>query len=144
MSSFGSPLAQILKILAIALAGLGIVASPALAAGKSCDGVKVEVTKPRKQEYAPLVAAAMQNRIKPAQVTFEAVLESGDWSAAYVSTPISDDGVFFFHSTGGKKLFRDVWGGWAEPSEKPELVAWARKLGAPTALAKCFAEVVTD
>lgn len=144
MPSFGSPVARIAKIPAAALAGLGIIASPTLAAGKTCDGVKVEATKPLKQEYAPLVAAAMQSRIKPAQVTFHALLESGDWSAVYVSTPVSDDGVLFFRTTNGKKQFRDVWGGWAESSERPELVAWARKLGAPTDLAKCFAEMVTE
>jgi hypothetical protein len=44
----------------------------------------------------------------------------------------------------GKKQFRDVWGGYAEPSEKPELVSWAKKLGAPQNPANCFAEAVTE
>jgi len=29
-----------------------------------------------------------------------------------------------------------------DPSEQPELVAWARKLGAPEMLARCFATIV--
>ncbi|WP_119389214.1 hypothetical protein [Taklimakanibacter lacteus] len=129
-------------IVAIGLAGLG--AAPALAAGGACAGVKVEVTQARKGEYAPLVASAIGNRIKPAQVTFNAILESGDWSAAYVSTPVSDDGVMFFQRVGGKKRLRDVWGGYAEASEKPELVSWARKLGVPRNLARCFAQAMTE
>ena len=70
------------KIVMVGLAGLGMI-TPAFAAKSACDGVKVEVTKARKQEYAP-------------------------------------------------------------PSEKPELASWAKKLGAPQDLAKCFAETVTE
>jgi len=126
----------------IAFAGLNMVPAPALAATDVCNGVKVEMTKARKGEYAPLVAAAMDSKIKPSQVTFSAIMESGNWSAAYISTPVSDDGVMFFQAVAGKKRFRDVWGGWAEPSDRPELIAWATKLGAPVALARCFAATV--
>jgi hypothetical protein len=131
-------------IAVIALTGLGITLSSASAAKHDCDGVKVEVTKARKHEYAPLVASAMDSRVKSAQVEFGTIMESGNWSAAYVSTPVSDDGVMFFQKVNGKKQFRDLWGGYAEPSEKPELVSWAKKLGAPQDLAKCFAETVTE
>lgn len=131
------------EIVMIALTGLGITLTSAFAANSACDGVKVDVTKARKEVYAPLVASAMYNKIKPAQVKFSTLMESGDWSAAYISTPASDDGVMFFQTVDGKKRFRDVWGGWADPSERPELVAWAKKLGAPADLAKCFAETVT-
>ena len=116
----------------------------ALAATNVCDGIKVDVTTARKQEYAPLVAAAMDNKVKPAQVKFEAILESGNWSAASISTPVADDGMMFFQTVNRKKRFRDVWGGVADPSEKPELVSWAKKLGAPEALARCFAQTVTE
>lgn len=131
------------KVVMVALASLGITLTSAFASNDSCHGVEVEMTKARKQEYAPLVAAAMDGTIKPAQVEFSALMESSNWSAAYISTPVSDDGVMFFQTVAGKKRFRDVWGGWADPSERPELVAWARKLGAPVDLAKCFAQTVT-
>lgn len=128
----------------LAMTGLGVAPTPAFAAKNDCDRVKVEVTKARKQEYAPLVASALGNKVKSAQVEFSTIMESGNWSAAYVSTPVADDGVMFFQTVNGKKHFRDVWGGWADPSEIPELVAWAEKLGAPKELAKCFAETVTQ
>lgn len=127
---------------AIALAALGMTLTSAFGANGACDGVSVEMTKARKQEYAPLVASAMNGKVRPAQVKFSAILESGNWSAVYVSTPSSDDGMMFFQAVGGKKRFRDVWGGWADPSEEPELVSWATKLGAPADLARCFAETV--
>ena len=133
-----------IKIVMTGLAGLGMTMTSASAANNTCDGVKVEVTKARKQEYAPLVVSAMDNKFKPSQAKFITIMESGNWSAAYVSTPVSDDGVMFFQTVKGKKQFRDVWGGYAEPSEKPELVSWAKKLGAPQGLADCFAEIVTE
>jgi len=125
------------------LAGLGVTLTPAFAGNKACDGVKVEMTAARKQAYAPLVASAMNAKVKSAQVKFSTIMESGNWSAAYISTPASDDGMMFFETVNGKKQFRDVWGGYAEPSEKPELIVWAKKLGAPENLARCFAETVT-
>lgn len=144
MSELSDLARQYAKIVMIGLAGLGMTLPSAFAGNHACDGVKVEVTKARKQEYAPLVVAAMENKFKPSQAKFITIMESGEWSAAYVSTPASDDGVMFFQTVNGKKQFRDVWGGYAEPSEKPELVSWAKKLGAPQDLAKCFAETATE
>jgi hypothetical protein len=144
MSEFSDLVRRHVEIVMIGLMGLGMTLTSAFAANDACDGVKVEVTKARKQEYAPLVAAAMDNKFKPARAKFFTIMESGNWSAAYVSTPMSDDGVMFFQTVNGKKQFRDVWGGYADPSEKPELVSWAKKLGAPQDLATCFAETVTE
>ena len=138
MSEFGGTSHRHTKIVIIALAWLGMTLTSAVAASNACDGVKVEATKARKQEYAHLVVSAMDNKFKPARAKFITIMESGDWSAAYVSTPVSDDGVMFFQTVNGRKQFRNVWGGYAEPSEKPELVSWAKKLGAPQDLAKCL------
>ncbi|RUT93803.1 hypothetical protein EOD23_34250 [Mesorhizobium sp. USDA-HM6] len=144
MSEFGDLVRSHARIVMIGLVGLEMTLAPAFAANNACDGIKVEVTKARKQEYAPLVAAAVDNKFKPAQAKFFTIMESGNWSAAYVSTPVGDDGVMFFQTVNGKKQFREVWGGYAEPSEKPDLVSWAKKLGAPERLARCFAETVTE
>ncbi|MER8466142.1 hypothetical protein [Mesorhizobium sp. M1396] len=132
------------KIVVIGLAGLGMTLTSAFAANSDCHGVKVDVTKAREQEFGPLVASAMTNKVKPAQVKFQTILESGKWSAVYISTPVADDGMMFFQTVNGKGQFREVWGGYAAPSEKPELVSWAKKLGVPQDLAKCFAETVTE
>lgn len=108
-----------------------------------CDAVDTNLSPARKQEYAALVAKAVTARIKPSAVKFRNFMEGGSWSAVYVSTPVGDDGVFFFQDVNGQKQFKEVWGGWADPSEKPDLIKWARKLGAPENLAACFADVVT-
>ncbi|MER8752904.1 hypothetical protein NKH57_27275 [Mesorhizobium sp. M1050] len=132
------------KIVVIGLAGLGMTLTSAFAANSDCHGVKVDVTKAREQEFGALVASAMTNKVKPAQVKFQTILESGKWSAAYISTPVAEDGMMFFQTVNGERQFREVWGGYAAPSEEPELVSWAKKLGVPQDLAKCFAETVTE
>lgn len=144
MSRFGSLIGKRAKIVLASFGWLGLMVPSAFAATDVCDGVKLEITKVRKQDYAPVVASAVNNKVKPAQVEFNAILESGDWSAAYVSTPIADDGMMFFQTVNGKKQYRDVWAGFADDSDKPHLISWARKLGAPEKLARCFAQIVTD
>ena len=129
----------------IGCAGLGLVAmSSAFGTTDNCDGVSVAATKERRQEYAQLVVSAISSKVKPAEVKFHGIMESGPWSAAYVSTPVADDGVLFFQRIGDERRFREAWGGWADPSERPELIAWAIALGAPHDLAKCFADTVTS
>jgi len=124
-----------------ALVYAAIVCCAAYAA-QPCDGVDTDISPAREQEYAGLVAKAVTAKIKPSTVKFHNFMASGDWSAVYVSTPVGDDGVFFFQNVNGQKQFKEVWGGWADPAEKPDLTKWARKLGAPQNLAACFADVV--
>jgi hypothetical protein len=126
---------------AVIVATLG--AGSALAAGQNhrvCAGVDTRLSPSRAQEFTGPVAAAAGERVKPSQVKIVKFLTSGSWSAVYASTPAADDGYFFFQQVDGKKQFRDVWGGMAQPSERPDLIAWAKKIGAPESLAACFAD----
>lgn len=115
-----------------------------VAAVWACEGVDTALTEARKHEYKKLVSAATDGKAAPASVSVSAFMKSGDWSAVYASTEVSDDGVFFFRDAGGSRQFKDVWGGVADESERGELVAWAEKLGAPGNLARCFADAVID
>lgn len=134
------------RMLVSAALSLGVLgaSAAAIAAAPACNGVDTSLTKDRKQEYSLLVAAALGNNVKPAQIEISRFMQSGHWSAVYASTPESDDGVLFFETANGHPQFKDVWGGWADPSEKPELVAWAKGLGAPDDLARCFADIVVE
>lgn len=129
--------------LTLALAGATAVSGTA-SADEPCAGVDTELTDARQQEYADLVVGAMDEDLQSFDVTIQNFLESGNWSAVYVSTPVADDGMLFFEEVDGGKKFQDVWGGWAEPSERPELIEWAENLGAPENLASCFAHVIID
>ena len=116
---------------------LSLPAAPARAA--PCPGVDQSLTAARKQEYARLVADDLRGDVQPRRIKVLAFMGQAPWSVAYVSTPVSDNGYFFFEETRRAKRFKDVWGGMAEPSERPQIAAWARKLGAPKQLAQCFA-----
>lgn len=129
--------------MALALGALIFTIGPARAAAP-CSGVEQQLNDAGKREYSQLVAKSLNVKVKPSQVEIEKFLESGSWSAVYASTPASDDGVLFFQASNGTRQFKDVWGGWADASERPELVKWARKLGAPDDMARCFAAMVTD
>ncbi|XSG82577.1 MAG: hypothetical protein ACPW61_02015 [Methyloligella sp. ZOD6] len=124
----------------VALMLTGAIASGSAYAADPCKGVEQTITDAKKREYSQLVAKSMTGKVKPSQVGLSNVLESGSWSAVYASTPVADDGVFFFQN----KKNKDVWGGWADPSERPELIDWAKQLGAPDDLARCFAQIVTE
>jgi hypothetical protein len=110
----------------------------------ACAGVNTEAPQALKYKFAGLVAAAVGQDVKLSQVTIETFLSSGSWSMVYAVTPVADPGYFFFQLVDGQERFADVWGGMAGPSDRPELIAWAKKLGAPNNLAACFAHVVID
>jgi hypothetical protein len=100
-------------------------------AATPCVGVDQALTSARKQEYAALVANFLRNKAKPSQIEVIGFMQEGAWSVAYASTPISDNGYFFFAEERGTRRAKDVWGGIGVPAEQPEITAWAKKLGAP-------------
>ncbi|MEO9341021.1 hypothetical protein ABFT80_26865 [Mesorhizobium sp. SB112] len=117
---------------------------PASATSGACKGIDTTLTEARKHDYAALVANSVTVKIKPSSVNFQNFMTSAAWSAVYASTPETEPGVFFFEAVGGQKRFKDVWGGFAVEEDRPELIAWAKALGAPENLAKCFAHAVID
>ncbi|UHD43802.1 hypothetical protein LUX29_11885 [Aureimonas altamirensis] len=108
-------------------------------AQEACLSIDTGLTVVRAQEYAPLIAKAADGTT-PEQVEFLSFMQSGNWSVVYAATPVADPGYFFFETVQGKGQFKDVWAGMADPSDRPELIKWAEKLGSPTVLATCFAE----
>lgn len=136
-----------LTTIVMALAATG---APAVAEGVDpCAGIDTNLTDKRAREYAHLIVDAFSKdlkpseRFKPSDVEVGSFLESGEWSAVNASIPTADMAMFFFQEVGGKKQFKDVWGGIAEASEAPQLIKWAEDLGAPRNLATCFADQVT-
>lgn len=131
-------------LLPIGVAGWVFIFTAVSAADQPCAGVDTRLTDARKQEYAALVAAAVTVKVRPSTVSFQSFITSGSWSAVYALTPETEWGFFFFETVGNQKRFKDVWGGFAVPEDRPELIKWARTLGAPENLAQCFAHVVID
>lgn len=115
-------------------------------ADDACLGVDTELTDQRGAEYTNLIVGTFSEDLDPSErfqssdVEIYSFLESETWSAVYAAIPTADIAMFFFEQVDGERQFKDVWGGMAEPSERPDLIKWAENLGAPQALATCFAE----
>ena len=124
---------------------IAILIAPSASAGTtaSCKTLDNRLTPQRSFEYARLAADAMTAKVRPKDVRILQYIQSGSWSAVYVSTPVSEDGMMFFLSNGKTKQFKGVWGGWATPDDRKELISWAEGIGAPPTLAQCFADSVT-
>jgi len=124
------------------IGGIALIAwgAGAACAATPCAGVDEALGDARRKAYAPIVAGAMASNLKPSDVTIERFLAEGDWIIVGAEVPVADgEGYFFFERVGDKLRFHDVWGGYADPSEAGEVAGWARKLGAPAGLARCFA-----
>lgn len=131
------------RTLPVALFLAFFLAPSATAKADPCTGVQKSLDEDGRQDYAQHVANTVGKGVQPEQVDIHKHMQSGDWSAVHVSTPETDDGVLFFQTVDGQRQFKDAWGGTADPSEKGDLVTWAKKVGAPEDLARCFAHTVT-
>jgi hypothetical protein len=114
----------------------------AASAADACKGVDTKLTAQRKSDYAKLIAKSLDQNVKPSKVDIQEFMQSGTWSVAYAEVSVADPGYFFFDSSSGKPVFKDVWGGVAEKGEAPSIEKWARDLGANKTIASCFASTV--
>ena len=111
-------------------------------AADHCKGVDTKLTTQRKSDYAKLVATSLDQNVKPSKINIEDFMQSGTWTVVFAEVPVADPGYFFFDSSSGKPVFKEVWGGIAGKDEIPEILKWARDLGANKTIASCFAETV--
>lgn len=116
-----------------------LLAAPAFAQ-EICAGIEVKPTEAITKEYVDLTAEALKESA-PGPIKVEKVLVSGAWSVAYIVPQNLDPGYAFFKDTDGKKIFKDVWGGFATVAERTEIATWGETLGAPADLAACFASL---
>lgn len=107
-----------------------------------CATVNQQLTSALKKNYASLISKSLNGKVNPSKVEVDSIMQSGTWTIVYASTPIADPGYFFFDSSTGKNLFKDVWGGIAEKGEAAEIEKWALNLGANKAISSCFAYTV--
>ncbi|MEI5681835.1 hypothetical protein AAAK29_25690 [Mesorhizobium sp. CCNWLW179-1] len=70
-------------------------------------------------------------------------MQSGIWTVVFTEVSVADPGYFFFESSTGGPVFKDVWGGMADEGDGPEITKWAKKLGANNVIASCFVDTVT-
>jgi hypothetical protein len=113
----------------------------------TCPGVDQSLTVARKLRYAGLIAQSIKAPHTPDQIEVSRSMRSGAWTAVWGRPQGMEQGVFFFlEASDGKPQFKEVWGGYALPEERPQLIKWASALGKsfPPELATCFATTVID
>ena len=127
----------------VALALL-ICSLPAFGAD-SCANVSTALTAPQKRMYARSISSNLTKWQPPAQIEIDRSLTLGNWTAVWATPKDMEQGIFFFSQGKGGLAFRDVWGGYATPSDKPDIVRWVKKLSpsVPDDFAECFAKTVT-
>ena len=111
-------------------------------AADPCATVDQRLTHDLKIQFAPLIAKSFEGNVKSSKIDIDSIMRSGTWTIVHAFTPVSDPGYFFFDSSTGDNVFKDVWGGIAEKGEAPEIARWARSLGANKAISACFANTV--
>jgi hypothetical protein len=94
-----------------------------------CDRVDRQLTAARQQQYASLVARSIRTPHIPQDIHVAQLMQSGPWSAAWGESKDFEPGVFFFRQATTGPRFVDVWGGWAVPEDRPQLIKWVHALG---------------
>lgn len=113
-----------------------LAASPAHAA--MCPALLTKATPATRAADAALIRKLAHQNVRASGIG--EVLSDGKWRVIWATPENAENGVYFFRR--GAKAWRyvDVWGGVVAPGEKPGVLSWARKLGAPPAIARCFAD----
>ena len=124
------------------LAGIIFYPQHSAIAADYCKGVDTKLTTQRKSDYAMLVARSLDQNVKPSQINIKDFMQSGTWTVVFAEVSLADPGYFFFDSSSGTPVFKEVWDGIAGKDEIPEITKWARELGANNTIASCFAQTV--
>ncbi|KKA07888.1 hypothetical protein VP03_31410 [Sinorhizobium meliloti] len=112
-------------------------------AADPCKGVDTKLSATRKADYSRLVANGLDQKVQPSKISIINFMQAGTWTIVYADVPVADPGYFFFDSSSGNPVLKEVWGGIAEKSDEPEIAKWARDLGANVSLRAeppCFIE----
>ncbi|KKX25718.1 hypothetical protein [Rhizobium sp. LC145] len=130
------------QLLVFGLTAVLLLPHHAALAADPCKGVDTNLSAQRKADYSKLVAKSLRQNVKPSKISVMKFMQAGTWTVVYADVPVADPGYFFFDSSSGLPVFKDVWGGVADKSEEPEITKWATALGANKMIASCFADMV--
>ncbi|RLZ07718.1 hypothetical protein EAH57_12415 [Acinetobacter sp. 2JN-4] len=112
----------------------------------NCETTIIQLTPPLREKYAHQVANYINQKVNSNDIQIQKVIEIGLWSAANITTQVSDPAWFIFEKKfkqkNGELQVKDVWAGIAEESDHQMLIDRITKLGAPEDFAYCFADAV--
>jgi hypothetical protein len=120
-----------------------MISMSAFAAGPCAGKVTTPTTTQRKM-YARSISSNLKGQ-SPSTIKIDKTLTIDNWTAIWASPKDMEQGVFVYSQEKTGLTFHDVWGGYATPSEKPEIVRWVKHLSTsvPDDFANCFAAAIT-
>jgi CheY-like chemotaxis protein len=123
---------------------LSMASISAFAAGP-CAGKVTTPTPAQRTMYARSISSNFSKQQSPSTVEIEKILTLHNWTAIWASPKDMEQGVFIYSQEKTGLSFHDVWGGYATPSEKPEVLRWIKKLSSsvPDDFANCLADTIT-
>jgi hypothetical protein len=122
-----------------------LIASFSAFATTPCAKVSTTLTPAQRKMYARSISSKLTKWRPPAQIKIDKALTLENWTAVWATRQNAEQGIFFYSQEKSGLTFHDVWGGYATPSDKPNIVQWVKKLSSsvPDDFAECFAETVT-
>jgi CheY-like chemotaxis protein len=120
-----------------------MISISAFAAGPCASKVTTLTTTQRKM-YARSISSNLKGQ-SPSTIKVDKALTIGNWTAIWASPKEMEQGIFIYSQEKTGLSFHDVWGGYATPSEKPEIVRWVKQLSTsvPDDFANCLAATIT-
>jgi hypothetical protein len=130
------------KILAIAIL---LMLSRSAVAANPCAGESTNLFASEKKMYARSISSNLTKWEPPAQIKIAKKISLKNWTAVWATPKNTEQGIFFYSQEKSGLTFHDVWGGFALPSDKPDIVRWVKKLSSsvPDNFAECAAETIT-
>ncbi|WGI79026.1 hypothetical protein QC756_30470 (plasmid) [Sinorhizobium meliloti] len=112
-------------------------------AADPCKGVDTKLSATRKADYSRLVAKGLDQKANRPRSASSVLCRPAHGRLYMPMSRLLTQAIFFFDSSSGKPVLKEVWGGIAEKSDEPEIGKWARDLGANKMIASCFADTVS-
>ena len=114
-------------------------------ASESCSNGSRTLTSPERKMYARSIASNLSKFRSPADITVQKALAVANWTVVWATPTGAEQGMFFFSQEKTGLVYHDVWGGYATPSERANVMRWVMQLSpsVPREIARCFADAVT-
>lgn len=113
-------------------------------AANPCAREVTVLTAAQRKMYARSISSNLTKWQPPAAIKIDRALTIDNWTAIWATPKDMEQGVFFYSREKSGLTFHDVWGGFATPSDKPDIVRWVKKLSpsVPDDFAQCAAETI--
>ncbi len=120
----------------ILIAAALLAAAPAEA--NSCTGLESRATPLSRKADAALIRQLARQGVRASGIG--QAITDGKWRVIWATPQEAENGIFFFQRQAKGWRLKGTWGGVVAPGEQADVRSWARNIGAPPRIARCFAD----